>query len=92
MAKETVKGRGITIHFDGERCIHSRNCVLTHPDVFVPNVEGEWIHPEAVEQLLHGGRAARDLAPVEAGEGGIDNLQANQLANRTAFLKQKTDE
>ena len=30
--------------------------------------------------------------PVEAGEGGIDNLQANQLANRTAFLKQKTDE
>jgi CDGSH-type Zn-finger protein len=21
---------------------------LTHPDVFVPNVEGEWIHPDAV--------------------------------------------
>jgi len=48
MARETVRGRGITIHFDGERCIHSRNCVLTHPDVFVPNVEGEWIHPDAV--------------------------------------------
>lgn len=49
MARETVRGRGITIHFDGDRCIHSRNCVLTHPDVFVPNVEGEWIHPDAVQ-------------------------------------------
>jgi CDGSH-type Zn-finger protein/uncharacterized Fe-S cluster protein YjdI len=32
--------------FDGKKCIHSRNCVLTRPDVFVPNVDGEWIHPE----------------------------------------------
>ncbi|MCA0272724.1 MAG: CDGSH iron-sulfur domain-containing protein [Proteobacteria bacterium] len=44
---ETVKGRDVTIHFDGSRCIHSRNCVLHHPDVFVPNVKGEWIHPDA---------------------------------------------
>ena len=48
MAKETVRGRDVTIHFDGQRCIHSRNCVLLHPDVFVPNVPGEWIHPDAV--------------------------------------------
>lgn len=47
MATETVKGRSVTIHFDGDRCVHSRNCVLDHPDVFVPNVEGEWIHPDA---------------------------------------------
>lgn len=47
MAKETAHGRGITVFFDGHRCIHSRNCVLSHPDVFVPNVEGEWIHPDA---------------------------------------------
>ena len=47
MAKEIARGRGITISFDGKRCIHSRNCVLTHPDVFVPNVDGEWIHPDA---------------------------------------------
>lgn len=44
---ETVKGREVTIHFDGARCVHSRNCVLSHPDVFVPNVKGEWIHPDA---------------------------------------------
>lgn len=46
MAKEVVKTLGITIEFDAQRCIHSRNCVLDRPDVFVPNVQGEWIHPE----------------------------------------------
>lgn len=48
MSVEIVKGRRVVIHFDGSRCIHSRHCVLSHPDVFVPNVEGEWIHPDAV--------------------------------------------
>ncbi|MBW8823346.1 MAG: CDGSH iron-sulfur domain-containing protein [Xanthomonadales bacterium] len=47
MSIETVRGRHVAILFDGSRCIHSRNCVLTHPDVFVPNVDGEWIHPDA---------------------------------------------
>lgn len=44
---EVVKGREVTITFDGKRCIHSRNCVLSHPEVFVPNVKGEWIFPDA---------------------------------------------
>ncbi len=43
---EEVRGRQVVIRFDGGRCIHSRNCVLGRPDVFVPNVEGEWIHPD----------------------------------------------
>lgn len=47
MTKEIVAGREVTIEFDGARCIHSRNCVLTHPEVFVPNVKGEWIYPDA---------------------------------------------
>ena len=38
---ETVAGRDVKIVFDGKRCIHSRNCVLSHPEVFVPNVQGE---------------------------------------------------
>jgi len=46
MSTETVRGTSVIIHFDGERCIHSRNCVLDRPDVFVPNVPGEWIHPD----------------------------------------------
>jgi CDGSH-type Zn-finger protein/uncharacterized Fe-S cluster protein YjdI len=43
---ETVRGRQVTIHFDAGKCIHSRHCVLDRPDVFVPNVAGEWIHPD----------------------------------------------
>ncbi|MGO8914368.1 MAG: CDGSH iron-sulfur domain-containing protein [Stellaceae bacterium] len=44
---EEVAGKEIIIRFDGGRCIHARHCVLTHPDVFVPNVAGAWIHPDA---------------------------------------------
>lgn len=44
---EIVNGKRVRIVFEGKRCIHARNCVLGRPDVFVPNVEGEWIHPDA---------------------------------------------
>jgi CDGSH-type Zn-finger protein/uncharacterized Fe-S cluster protein YjdI len=55
---EEVPGKDVTIRFDGKRCIHSRGCVLGRPDVFVPNVQGEWIHPDAatadeVAELAH---------------------------------------
>jgi CDGSH-type Zn-finger protein/uncharacterized Fe-S cluster protein YjdI len=43
---EEVRGREVVIRFEGRKCIHSRNCVLGRPDVFVPNVEGAWIHPD----------------------------------------------
>ncbi len=46
MPKEIVPGRDLRIVFDAQRCIHSRHCVLGRPDVFVPNVAGEWIHPD----------------------------------------------
>ena len=47
MSVEIVKGREVTITFDGSKCIHSRGCVLGHPEVYVPNVKGEWIYPDA---------------------------------------------
>jgi CDGSH-type Zn-finger protein/uncharacterized Fe-S cluster protein YjdI len=55
---EEVKGRDAAIRFEARRCIHARHCVLGRPDVFVPNIEGEWIHPdaasaEAVAELAH---------------------------------------
>ena len=46
MTIETVRGGEMIVHFDGERCVHTRHCVLDRPDVFVPNVAGEWIHPD----------------------------------------------
>jgi len=58
MATEVVVGKEATIHFDAQRCVHSRNCVLAHPDVFVPNVVGAWIHPDAqpVDELIRIGQ------------------------------------
>ena len=44
---ETVRGEQVVIEFEAKKCIHSRGCVLGRPDVFVPNVEGEWLHPDA---------------------------------------------
>lgn len=47
MSKQVIRGQQAIVEFDGTKCIHSRNCVLDRPDVFVPNVPGEWIHPDA---------------------------------------------
>ncbi len=54
MAIEVVIGTQATIQFDAKKCVHSRNCVLSHPDVFVPNLQGAWIHPDAqpIEELI----------------------------------------
>ena len=43
------------LRFDPARCIHSRQCVLNAPEVFLANVEGPWLHPEkdTVEHLAH---------------------------------------
>lgn len=41
-----AEAHGIRLEVDVARCIHSRNCVLARPDVFVPNVDGPWLHPE----------------------------------------------
>ena len=57
MSIETVKGKSVTIQFDAKRCVHSRGCVLGHPDVYVPNVAGEWLHPDAAspEEVIRTG-------------------------------------
>jgi len=45
---ETVQGRRIELQFEARRCIHSRFCVTWAPEVFLANVQGPWIHPDAV--------------------------------------------
>ena len=77
MTVEIVKGKDATIHFDAQKCIHSRTCVLSHPDVFVPNVQGEWIHPDAqsVEELMHVAKSC---------PSGAISVMRNQVANGDA--------
>ena len=51
---ETVKGDRLELSFEAKRCIHSRFCVTGAPQVFLANVKGPWIHPDAmpVERLV----------------------------------------
>ena len=50
---ETVAGRNLTLLYEAKRCIHARFCVTGAPAVFLANVQGPWIHPDAmpVERL-----------------------------------------
>lgn len=85
---EIVKGREVTITFDGSRCVHSRNCVLSHPEVFVPNVKGDWIFPDAAsaETVLHIGLScpsgAIRVARNDAGAGSEAPPVVNTLRIR----------
>jgi len=46
---ETVEGRSLTLKFEARRCIHARFCVTGAPKVFLANVQGPWIHPDAMD-------------------------------------------
>jgi CDGSH-type Zn-finger protein/uncharacterized Fe-S cluster protein YjdI len=46
---ETVEGRALTLMFEARRCIHARFCVTGAPSVFLANVQGPWIHPDAMD-------------------------------------------
>lgn len=46
---EIVQGKALELHFDTKRCIHTRYCVLGSPEVFVGNVEGPWLRPDAID-------------------------------------------
>jgi CDGSH-type Zn-finger protein/uncharacterized Fe-S cluster protein YjdI len=50
---ERVKGEKLELEFEAQRCIHSRFCVTWAPHVFLANVKGPWLHPDAmpVERL-----------------------------------------
>lgn len=45
---QEYRGKKIVVRFDGEKCIHSRDCVLGRPEVFQANAPGAWIKPDSV--------------------------------------------
>jgi CDGSH-type Zn-finger protein/uncharacterized Fe-S cluster protein YjdI len=51
---EHVQGEKLELLFAAKRCIHARFCVTGAPKVFLANVKGPWIHPDAmpVERLV----------------------------------------
>ena len=46
---ETAVGQKLALSFETKRCIHARFCVTGAPNVFLANVQGPWIHPDAME-------------------------------------------
>lgn len=46
---EYVEGRAMVLVYEGRRCIHARFCVTGAPRVFLANVKGPWIHPDAID-------------------------------------------
>jgi CDGSH-type Zn-finger protein/uncharacterized Fe-S cluster protein YjdI len=53
-AVEEAHGRQLVLRFEAKRCIHARFCVLGAPEVFLANVKGSWLRPDAmpVESLV----------------------------------------
>jgi CDGSH-type Zn-finger protein/uncharacterized Fe-S cluster protein YjdI len=43
-----IEGRDLTLIYEGRKCIHSRFCVTWGPKVFIANVKGPWINPDAM--------------------------------------------
>jgi len=46
---EHIQGKKLTLIYDVQKCIHARFCVTGAPKVFLANVKGPWIHPDAME-------------------------------------------
>jgi CDGSH-type Zn-finger protein/uncharacterized Fe-S cluster protein YjdI len=43
-----IEGKHLTLLYEGKKCIHARFCVTYAPNVFLANVKGPWITPDAV--------------------------------------------
>ena len=84
---DAYKGAALTVKFEGERCIHSRHCVLGAPRVFLANVQGPWLYPDEMdaEGLAHIARTCPSGAiTYERLDGGPDEPvpEVNELRLR----------
>ena len=52
---DEVEADKLTLLYEGKKCIHARFCVTGAPKVFLANVKGPWIDPDAMDvELLAG--------------------------------------
>lgn len=85
---EIVLGQSVRVVFDGDKCIHARNCVLGLPKVFQANVEGPWINPDAAspEELLALAERCPSGAVVVT---GLDGSAMEQPSGRNVVAVQE---
>ena len=86
---EHIEGKKLTLVYEGKRCIHARFCVTGAPSVFLANVKGPWIHPDAmsVEGLVEIAHACPSGAIRYERKDGAANEKAppvNLIAVREA--------
>jgi CDGSH-type Zn-finger protein/uncharacterized Fe-S cluster protein YjdI len=84
-----IEGRDLTLLYEGKKCIHARFCVTWGPRVFLANVKGPWINPDATstESLVEIAHACPSGAIRYLRKDGKDNEAAppvNLLAVREA--------
>ncbi|MFZ2649227.1 MAG: CDGSH iron-sulfur domain-containing protein [Burkholderiaceae bacterium] len=75
MSDETYAGKSVTITIHAGRCIHSRNCVLGLPDVWVAGAKGGWVHPDAASAEAVAAVAQRcpsGAITYQRHDGGLD--------------------
>ncbi len=46
---DEIEGEKLTLLYEGKKCIHARFCVTWGPNVFLANVVGPWINPDAMD-------------------------------------------
>jgi CDGSH-type Zn-finger protein/uncharacterized Fe-S cluster protein YjdI len=46
---DEIEGEKLTLLYEGKKCIHARFCVTGAPTVFLANVRGPWIKPDAID-------------------------------------------
>ena len=52
---DEIEAEKLTLLYDGTKCIHARFCVTGAPKVFIANIKGPWIDPDAMDvELLAG--------------------------------------
>jgi CDGSH-type Zn-finger protein/uncharacterized Fe-S cluster protein YjdI len=86
---EHIEGKKLSLVYEGKRCIHARFCVTGAPNVFLANVKGPWIHPDAmsVESLVEIAHACPSGAIRYERKDGASNEKAppvNLIAVREA--------
>jgi CDGSH-type Zn-finger protein/uncharacterized Fe-S cluster protein YjdI len=78
---EHIEGNDLTLLYETKKCIHARFCVTGAPKVFLANVQGPWINPDAIEidRLVEIAHACPSGAIRYARKDGKHDEQAPQV-------------
>ncbi len=75
---EHIRGKKLTLLYEVKKCIHARFCVTGAPKVFIANIKGPWINPDAmsVEGLVEIAHACPSGAIRYERKDGVDDEAA----------------